>query len=285
MWSLGTITAILLTGNLIFAGTQDDKDDWESRQSKLRAAAQCDLSMIDRNEGEWSLVNKRAKDFVKSLLVLDENRRASAKQALQHPWLTNRHYAGILEAIYKRAVGDWTPRDKDRNIVQLVDTSDIAAATPLRPSRDQSPVVRSTHFGSLYASAARPPSFSSSSSIPFQNPTFESSGPSVVQQHANKSMTSLEKQQQQQQQQKASARQPTTPNPPSQYAQEAVQQRQHFPTQQDPSQSSIQLFPSAVLQHKGTTQSHSLELGMSYTTQFSELLHADAESLAPFAEP
>ena len=156
MWSIGTIAALLLTGALIFAGGEDDTGDWQSRQAKIRAAAQCDLSMIDRGDGEWAYVNKRGKAFVKSLLILDEKRRLTAKQALQHPFLTCPQYASLLEKIYKHAIHDWTPRPKAKDIVRTIDTSYISASPAA--AKPSSAAVKSGYFGDMQHASPPAPS-------------------------------------------------------------------------------------------------------------------------------
>ena len=38
----------------------------------------------------WHGVSQEAKNFVKSLLTYDEDKRATANQALEHPWIQKR---------------------------------------------------------------------------------------------------------------------------------------------------------------------------------------------------
>lgn len=134
MWSIGAMTAVLLVGYGIFEG-YDAGDGLDSNQAKKRAAAKCDLSMIDRGEGGWEHVSKRAKEFVKALVILDEKARLTAKQALQHPWLNCETYADELEAIYQHAIKNWKPRARPRDIVQRIDASDLEPSSPQVVSR------------------------------------------------------------------------------------------------------------------------------------------------------
>lgn len=52
-----------------------------------------------------------AQNFVLSLLVLDERKRLTAKQALKHSWFLNEQYQSRLEQLYEEAIRDWRPRD------------------------------------------------------------------------------------------------------------------------------------------------------------------------------
>ena len=57
----------------------------------------------------WSEASKMAQNFVLSLLVLDERKRLTAKQALQHSWFMNEQYQSKLKQLYKEAIRDWHP--------------------------------------------------------------------------------------------------------------------------------------------------------------------------------
>lgn len=155
MWSLGTITVLLLTGDLIFAGNAD-VNDWESNQAKLQAAAACDLSVIDRNEGYWAYVGQRGKSFVKGLLVLDEGKRMTAKSALEHRWIKNPVYTGRLKSIYESITSDWRPRSTGADIVRVLDTHHLEASTPSPPSPVRPTPVKSHYFTQIHASPVKP---------------------------------------------------------------------------------------------------------------------------------
>lgn len=58
----------------------------------------------------WGEASTIAQNFVLSLLVLDERKRLTAKQALQHSWFLNEHYQSRLEQLYEEAIRDWYPR-------------------------------------------------------------------------------------------------------------------------------------------------------------------------------
>eukprot|EP00918_Siedleckia_nematoides_P106076 GHVU01231567.1.p1 GENE.GHVU01231567.1~~GHVU01231567.1.p1 ORF type:complete len:386 (+),score=71.78 GHVU01231567.1:567-1724(+) len=76
IWSIGVIVYMLLSGNPPFNGTQD-----HSILIKIRKAR------VSFEGPRWGGISDAAKDFVASLLVKDPERRPSAEEALQHPWL------------------------------------------------------------------------------------------------------------------------------------------------------------------------------------------------------
>lgn len=125
MWSIGSITAALLTGDVIFVDRVDPRfrDD---PHLMVDLAARCDLSVLDSPYSMWQTVGKRPKDLVKKLLVLDETKRLTATQALAHDWFTNKHYADELDAVYQRSIEGWTPRRKIFRLVEALDLSRLA---------------------------------------------------------------------------------------------------------------------------------------------------------------
>ncbi|QDS70159.1 hypothetical protein FKW77_006009 [Venturia effusa] len=126
MWSIGSITAALLTGDVIFADRVDPRfrDD---PHLMIALAARCDLSVMDSPHSMWQKVGKKPKDFVKKLLVLDETKRMTATQALAHDWFTNKYYADELDAVYQRSIEGWVPR---RKVFRLVEALDLSGLPP-----------------------------------------------------------------------------------------------------------------------------------------------------------
>lgn len=55
----------------------------------------------------WQHVNPLAKDLVKSLLVLDEKKRLTTEEALQHDWFRLGHRD--IESFYKTVTAHWEP--------------------------------------------------------------------------------------------------------------------------------------------------------------------------------
>ncbi|OCK84006.1 kinase-like protein [Lepidopterella palustris CBS 459.81] len=119
MWSIGTITTALLTGDVIF--NDRNHADWEynSHEIILGLSSACDISILDSRPA-WQKISHRPKDFIKNLLVLDETLRMTASQALAHPWFTNEYHAAEFEALYNRAVKDWQPRRKVFRVVEPI---------------------------------------------------------------------------------------------------------------------------------------------------------------------
>mmetsp|Transcript_35012 Transcript_35012/g.100712 ORF Transcript_35012/g.100712 Transcript_35012/m.100712 type:complete len:484 (+) Transcript_35012:407-1858(+) len=78
MWSLGVIVYMLLVGYPPFYGSENEILD------KI-AAGKYSLT-----GPRWPKVSRNAKDFVRRLLEVDPNKRMTAKEALDHVWITER---------------------------------------------------------------------------------------------------------------------------------------------------------------------------------------------------
>ena len=76
MWSVGCIVFLLLSGNLPFLG--------RSQKELFRKIV---AGKYEFTPTDWEFVSDDAKDLVKNLLVLDPDKRYSAKKALLHPWI------------------------------------------------------------------------------------------------------------------------------------------------------------------------------------------------------
>ncbi|KAK5706837.1 hypothetical protein LTR97_001829 [Elasticomyces elasticus] len=126
IWSVGCVTALLLSGEAVpfdSDSIQREKDQHEHSQA-LASTQLWDLGFIDKST-KWGEVGRKAKDFVRACLNVNERQRLSAEQALQHSWFTHKHYAVELEAEYQRAIQDWKPRSTNGQLVEMIDTSDI----------------------------------------------------------------------------------------------------------------------------------------------------------------
>merc|ERR1711991_522724 len=76
MWSIGVITYILLCGFPPFYG-----DTIPEMFEQIMSG------QFDYPEEYWGSISDNAKKFISSLLLVDVNKRLTAKQALEHPWL------------------------------------------------------------------------------------------------------------------------------------------------------------------------------------------------------
>eukprot|EP00928_Gymnodinium_smaydae_P053651 TRINITY_DN37592_c0_g1_i1.p1 TRINITY_DN37592_c0_g1~~TRINITY_DN37592_c0_g1_i1.p1 ORF type:complete len:550 (-),score=123.44 TRINITY_DN37592_c0_g1_i1:129-1778(-) len=78
LWSLGVVTFILLVGYMPFCGD-------EASQIK-----NIETGKYLWKEAKWKTVSSTALSFVKALLVVDPEKRLTAEQALQHPFIQQR---------------------------------------------------------------------------------------------------------------------------------------------------------------------------------------------------
>jgi serine/threonine protein kinase len=124
MWSVGSITAVLLTGECIFSDHTNPMYCEEPQQVILSLAAQCDLSVLDDEYHPlWRHIAPAPKHFIKRLLVLEEDDRMTATEALTHVWFTNECYAEDLEDLYARSIKDWQPRSTSSQLVERISKS------------------------------------------------------------------------------------------------------------------------------------------------------------------
>ena len=106
MWSIGCLMTLLLAGKPYFANTQDPEYRHNSSAAIIKAAAECNLDRLDHGSS-WLNIDKRAKDLVKRLLVLDEKARLTAQQAFLHPWFTEGTRLASLVETYKEITQAW----------------------------------------------------------------------------------------------------------------------------------------------------------------------------------
>lgn len=121
MWSIGVITGTLLSGDIIFAPQGCPRSDPQYCETLLEVASRCDLSFLeDETHQVWRNVGTRPKDFIRNLLVLKEDRRMTATQALAHPWFSNRYHVGAFDTLYEKCIRDWKARKSNRQLVEPV---------------------------------------------------------------------------------------------------------------------------------------------------------------------
>jgi serine/threonine protein kinase len=101
MWSVGVVVYILLGGYAPFEGPV---------QELAQAICKADYAFHDKY---WSDISDAAKGMISSLLEIDVDRRLSAEEALQCPWmtieeesLTAKDLSGAQEALQKRKLAE-----------------------------------------------------------------------------------------------------------------------------------------------------------------------------------
>lgn len=94
IWSIGVITYVILVGFPPFWG-EDQKALFEAVLN----------ARYDFNEPEWNDVSDEAKNFISSILVLDVDKRPTADELLQHPWIVKKTAVREQKA-QSKAMGD-----------------------------------------------------------------------------------------------------------------------------------------------------------------------------------
>ena len=115
LWSLGCVTVVLLTGGGAFL-------DPRTGTYSERSAQACDMSLL-RDSTDWQRVRSRPRSFVEQLLVLKEDERLTAPEALHHEWFSNEAHKTNFEDLYQRAIRHWRPSPPRRDIVEFHDAS------------------------------------------------------------------------------------------------------------------------------------------------------------------
>ena len=122
LWSLGCVTAALLTGATPFIPSepQSPMDRRPSYSVIVDAALTCDLIKLDTSEA-WQHVGPEAKSFIRGLLVLDEKSRLTADEALNHMWY--RFLEEDFENVYAFSIRYWIPRKPNVKVIEEIQES------------------------------------------------------------------------------------------------------------------------------------------------------------------
>lgn len=111
---------MLNNGYSVFANTQDSDYRHDSAAAITKAAAKCDLSLLDYSPA-WKDVQPQAKEFVKGLLQLNENARMTAEQALKHAWFTEGPRKAFFEGKYSLAIKGWKRTMSSADFIESLD--------------------------------------------------------------------------------------------------------------------------------------------------------------------
>jgi len=84
LWAIGVITYVLLSGEAPFGGCGGPESLFVIRDNILRGNFKFEPEEI------WSNISQNAKDFIMSLLVIDPNKRPTAREAQMSPWFKQR---------------------------------------------------------------------------------------------------------------------------------------------------------------------------------------------------
>lgn len=122
VWSVGCLAGTLFTNSFLFSKDEVEGEDGHvpSALNSQECKAKYDLGFLDTRP-EWNHVSRKAKDFIRNCVMLDESKRLTAKQALLHRWLTHHQYAADLQAAHGRAIADWKPRRDAQDLIEYLD--------------------------------------------------------------------------------------------------------------------------------------------------------------------
>ncbi|KAI9710820.1 MAG: hypothetical protein M1812_007369 [Candelaria pacifica] len=145
MWALGELTVVLLTGDSSFTPSVEAEHAMDSTKGWSFTKVETALQAKD--------IDRRPKDFIKKLLVLDEAQRLTATRALNHSWFTHERLKGEWEAVYQRSLQGWKPRPSSQNIIEKLVVPKLAAEISSHPFRS---AFFSSEAPSIFEAQPRP---------------------------------------------------------------------------------------------------------------------------------
>jgi calcium-dependent protein kinase len=107
LWSIGVITYIVLSGMPPFNGNTDQEIMKKVKIGKFSFSDPC-----------WSSISDKAKDFITQLFTYDIDKRPSAEEALQHPWITEMSNISIDTAAAQSALSNLSNFSADQKLKQ-----------------------------------------------------------------------------------------------------------------------------------------------------------------------
>ncbi|KAG9232457.1 kinase-like domain-containing protein [Amylocarpus encephaloides] len=114
LWSLGVLTACLLTGDKELPACQ-------FTMGEMTQEGLSDLLYGESASEMWQDMSPTAKRFLCKLLVIDSNQRMSAKEARNHAWFKRpRSEAALLEDRYDLIIRFWRGRENNDEVIEYL---------------------------------------------------------------------------------------------------------------------------------------------------------------------
>ena len=155
MWSVGALTTALYLGQSYFVARESSAYRRNESTAILNAIVKCDLKDLDHNV-LWQAVSQDARDFIRSLLVLDEIVRLRVAQALRHKWFTREDRWLQLDQNYQRVIKGWVPTnpapDFEENLAHFIAAHKLTNDVSICPYRS---INVDLFQGKIYASTSK----------------------------------------------------------------------------------------------------------------------------------
>jgi serine/threonine protein kinase len=134
-----------------FAASENLVDDDEITEDLEGKIVRGDWAFHSDGPYSWDYISAEAKDLIEKLLTVDPDERWTAKQCLQHPWITKGESdlaaSGNLSAV-KENLKKFNAKRKLKSAVRSVimlnrmGLKDLAAAGQASPQRDSAETTR-----------------------------------------------------------------------------------------------------------------------------------------------
>ena len=117
MWALGCVSVILLTG----------ASPWSHAAQADSHGAPAKVCTMEAFEilTSWRNLSSKPKEFVKKLLVVDENSRMTAQDALKDAWFASDVYNADFDELYRKTIRHWKSRAVQNPALEFVDARRI----------------------------------------------------------------------------------------------------------------------------------------------------------------
>ena len=118
IWSTGVVSYICFSAAPPFYGTLRTSDDREFLLNKIDSG-------VLFPDSKWSSVSDSAKDFVATMLSVDTSKRATARSALQHPFIMNAQSSAV-RVTSSSVAGKLTRKEVKAHLESLIRTCDAS---------------------------------------------------------------------------------------------------------------------------------------------------------------